>query len=110
MAAEAPSAEAPSAPRLTRSLSHVDDAHANGMECAAMHEIGEGETILTNYWIHLSQSMWSYMIKQDGVLKTHTVYGTEAEFRAISFTHVVSDFQPDSYPTTADLSAVNQNK
>ena len=102
-------AEALSAPRLTRSLSHVDEAHENGMQCAAMHEIGEGETILTNYWIHLSQSMWSYMIKQDGVLKTHTVYGTEAEFRAITFTHEVSDFQRDSYPTTADLSA-NQNK
>ena len=106
MAADAP----PSAPRLSRSLSHVIDAHAYGMQCAAMHEIGEGETILTNYWIHPSESIWSYMIKQDGVLKTHTVSGTEAEFRAITFTHEVSDFQRNSYPTTADLSAVNQSK
>ncbi|NDH07775.1 hypothetical protein EBX93_17985 [bacterium] len=103
-------AAAPSAPRLMRSLSHTNEAHANGMQCAVKYEIGEGETILTNYWIHPSESIWSYMIKQDGVLKTHTVSGTEAEFRAISFTHVVSDFQPDSYPTVADLSAVNQNK
>lgn len=96
--------------RLTRSLSHGDEAHANGMQCAAKYEIGEGETILTNYWIGPSESTWSYIIKQDGVLKTYTVSGTEAEFRAITFTHEVSDFQRDSYPTTADLSAVNQNK
>jgi hypothetical protein len=68
------------------------------------------ETILTNYWIGPSESTWSYIIKQDGVLKTYTVSGTEAEFRAITFTHEVGDFQRDSYPTTADLSAVNQNK
>ena len=107
MAAEAPT---PTRLTLTRSLSHADAAHANGMECAAKYEIGECETILTNFWIDPSESTWSYIIKQDGVLKTYTVSGTEAEFRAISFTHVVSDFQPDSYPTVADLSAANQNK
>lgn len=106
MAADAPL----SGLRLTRSLSHGDEAHANGMQCAAKYEIGEGETILINYWIGPSGSTWSYIIKQDGVLKTYTVSGTEAEFRAITFTHEVSDFQRDSYPTTADLSAVNQNK
>ena len=98
-------------PRLTRSLSHVDDAHANGMRCAVKYEIGERETILTNFWIGPDgAAIWSYIIKEDGVLNTYNVSGTEAEFRAISFTHVVSDFQPDSYPTVADLSAVNQNK
>jgi len=96
---------------LTRSLSHADAAHANGMQCAAKYEIGERETILTNFWIGPDgATTWSYIIKEDGMLNTYTLTGTEAEFRAITFTHEVSDFQRDSYPTTADLSAANQNK
>ncbi len=107
MAADAP----PSAPPpLVRSLSRADDARENGMQCAAKYEISEGETILINYWIGPSESTWSYIIKQDGALKTYTVSGTEAEFRAITFTHDTNSFQRDSSPTVAELSAVNQNK
>ena len=97
-------------PRLTRSLSHVDDAHANGMRCAVKYEIGERETILTNFWIGPDgATMWSYIIKEDGVLNTYNISGTEAEFRAISFTHNVCDFRHDSYPVFAELSPEPQN-
>ena len=101
---------APAPFRLTRSLSHTDDAHANGMRCAITYEIGERETILTNFWIGPDgATTWSYIIKKDGVLNTYTLSGTEAEFRAISFTHNVCDFRHDSYPVFAELSPEPQN-